>query len=47
MVGDITYIFSWAGWLYLAPVIDCATRMSTGRAMYDNYETPSARAPAR
>jgi len=26
MVGDITYIFTWEGWLYLAAVIDCATR---------------------
>ena len=29
MVGDITYIETWEGWLYLATVIDCATRRST------------------
>ena len=26
MVGDITYIPTWEGWVYLATVIDCATR---------------------
>lgn len=40
MVGDITYIFTWEGWLYLATVIDCATRMVIGWAMDDNYRTP-------
>jgi len=40
MVGDITYIFTWAGWLYLATVIDCATRKVIGWAMDDNYRTP-------
>jgi transposase InsO family protein len=40
MVGDITYIFTWEGWLYLATVIDCATRMVIGWAMDDNYKTP-------
>src|SRR5579871_4802647 len=40
MVGDITYIFTWEGWLYLATVIDCATRMVAGWAMDDNYKTP-------
>jgi transposase InsO family protein len=40
MVGDITYIFTWEGWLYLATVIDCATRMIIGWAMDDNYKTP-------
>ena len=40
MVGDITYIFTWEGWLYLATVIDCATRMVVGWAMDDNYKTP-------
>jgi putative transposase len=40
MVGDITYIFTWEGWLYLATVIDCATRKLTGWAMDDNYKTP-------
>jgi putative transposase len=40
MAGDITYIFTWEGWLYLATVIDCATRMVIGWAMDDNYRTP-------
>jgi putative transposase len=40
MVGDITYIFTWEGWLYLATVIDCATRKVAGWAMADNYRTP-------
>src|SRR3984957_2251541 len=40
MVGDITYIFTWEGWLYLATVIDCATRKVVGWAMDDNYKTP-------
>jgi transposase InsO family protein len=40
MVGDITYIDSWAGWVYLATVIDCATRKIVGWAMDDNYKTP-------
>ena len=26
MVGDITYIPTWEGWLYLATVIDCHTK---------------------
>ena len=30
MVGDITYIPTWQGWLYLATVIDCATRKIVG-----------------
>jgi len=40
MVGDITYIETWQGWLYLATVIDCATRKIVGWAMDDNYKTP-------
>jgi putative transposase len=40
MVGDITYIPTWQGWLYLATVIDCATRKIVGWAMGDNYKTP-------
>jgi putative transposase len=40
MVGDITYISTWEGWLYLASVIDCATRKCVGWAMADNYKTP-------
>ena len=40
MIGDITYIPTWEGWVYLALVIDCATRMIIGWAMGDNYKTP-------
>lgn len=40
MVGDITYIATWEGWVYLATVIDCATRKVAGWAMGDNYRTP-------
>jgi putative transposase len=40
MVGDITYIPTWEGWLYLATVIDCHTKAVIGWAMGDNYKTP-------
>ncbi len=40
MVGDITYIPTWEGWLYLATVIDCHTKKVVGYAMDDNYRTP-------
>jgi len=40
LVGDITYIDTWEGWLYLATVIDCHTKKVIGYAMGDNYKTP-------
>jgi transposase InsO family protein len=40
MVGDITYIPTWEGWVYLATVIDCASRKVIGWAMDDHYRTP-------
>lgn len=40
MVGDITYIPTWEGWLFLATVIDCHTKAVIGWAMDDNYKTP-------
>ena len=40
MVGDITYIPTWEGWLYLATVIDCHTKMIVGYAMAEHYKTP-------
>jgi putative transposase len=40
LVGDITYIHTWEGWLYLALVIDCYSRKIVGWAMADNYRTP-------
>jgi transposase InsO family protein len=47
MVGDITYVSTWEGWLYLATVIDCATRKVVGWAMDDNYKTPLITAAVR
>jgi transposase InsO family protein len=35
-VGDITYIWTWEGWLYLATVIDLASRRVIGWAMADH-----------
>jgi len=40
MVGDITYISTWQGWVYLATVIDCYTKAVVGWAVDDNYKTP-------
>jgi transposase InsO family protein len=40
MVGDITYIPTWQGWVYLATVIDCYTKAVVGWATGDNYRTP-------
>ena len=39
LVGDITYIPTWAGWLYLATVIDCFNREVIGYAMADHMRT--------
>ena len=36
LVGDITYIPTWEGWLYLATVIDCFNREVIGYAMADH-----------
>ena len=40
MVGDITYIPTWQGWVFLATVIDCHTKEVVGWAMDANYKTP-------
>jgi putative transposase len=40
MVGDITYIPTWQGWVFLATVLDCHTKAVVGWAMDDNYRTP-------
>ena len=40
MVGDITYIPTWEGWVYLATVIDCYTKAVVGWAMGDDYKSP-------
>jgi putative transposase len=39
MVGDITYIRTWEGWLYLATVIDCHTKKVAGYAMAEDMKT--------
>lgn len=39
VVGDITYIRTWQGWLYLASLIDCANREVIGYAMADHMRT--------
>ena len=39
-VGDITHIPTWERWVYLATVIDCATRKVAGGATHDNNWTP-------
>jgi putative transposase len=40
LVGDITYIHTWEGWLYLATVIDCHTKAVVGWSMADHFRTP-------
>jgi transposase InsO family protein len=37
--GDITYIGTWEGWLYLATVIDIASRRVVGYAVADHLRT--------
>jgi transposase InsO family protein len=39
LVGDITYLRTGEGWLYLAPVIDLATRMVTGWQLAGRVES--------
>ncbi len=39
LVGDITYLRTGQGWLYLATVIDLATRMVTGWQLADHMRT--------
>jgi putative transposase len=39
LVGDITYIRTWEGWLYLATVLDCHTKQVVGYAMADHLRT--------
>lgn len=37
--GDITYLNTWEGWLYLATVIDLASRRVVGWATADHLRT--------
>ena len=39
LVGDITYLRTGEGWLYLATVIDLATRMVTGWQLAEHMRT--------
>ena len=39
LVGDITYIPTWQGWLYLSTVIDCFNKEVIGYAMADHMRT--------
>ena len=39
LVGDITYLSTWQGWLYLATVIDCFNKEVIGYALADHMRT--------
>lgn len=39
LVGDITYIPTWEGWVYLATVLDCFSKKVVGWAMADHMRT--------
>ncbi len=39
LVGDITYIPTWEGWVYLATVLDCFSKKVVGYAMADHMRT--------
>lgn len=39
LVGDITYIRTWEGWLYLATVLDCFSKKVLGYAMAEHLRT--------
>ncbi len=39
LVGDITYIPTWEGWLYLATVLDCFSKKVVGYAMAEHMRT--------
>lgn len=39
LVGDITYLYTGSGWMYLATVIDLATRMVVGWSMASHMRT--------
>ena len=47
LVGDITYVRTWQGWLYVALVIDCCSRAIVGYAMAEHYRTPLISAAVR
>lgn len=39
LVGNITYIRTWEGWLYLATVLDCYSKKVVGYAMAEHMRT--------
>jgi putative transposase len=39
LVGDITYIPTWQGWVYLATVLDCFSKKIVGWAMAEHMRT--------
>ena len=39
LCGDITYVRTWAGFIYLATVLDCCTKKVVGYAMADHMHT--------
>ncbi len=39
LVGDITYVDTWQGWVYLATVLDCCTKKVVGYAMAEHMRT--------
>ncbi|WP_405182560.1 DDE-type integrase/transposase/recombinase [Nocardia sp. NBC_01377] len=39
LVGDITYIRTWEGWLYPATVLDCYSKKVIGYAMAEHMRT--------
>lgn len=39
LVGDITYIDTWEGWVFLATVLDCASKKVVGYALDDHMRT--------
>lgn len=43
LVGDITYIRTWQGWLYLATVLDCFSKKVVGYAMADHMRNRTHR----
>jgi len=47
LIGDITYVPTWEGWVYLATVIDCYSKKVIAYALDDNYKTPLITAAIR
>ncbi|EHM95102.1 hypothetical protein HMPREF0975_00832 [Actinomyces sp. oral taxon 849 str. F0330] len=43
LCGDITYVRTWAGFIYLATVLDCCTKKVVGYAMADHMRTSLVR----